>query len=218
MNNQNLPIRKCKQCNSNMYVKVQNQEKELHPLDDKENIFVCESCGHEVNIATNSSTLRNFITGIFTFGFLIYFLITGLFDFILYSFTQSFFSTLLGIGLILVVLFFAAGCYIVLKNGIIQIKMKKSYHLVDSEEYLKQNNKQIYLALFLGALPLLFAIGIGYIDFYLYEINETMAFIFIPIVFSPIIFAKKLNSSIIGVFYGTIFWAILGGGGFYLFG
>jgi len=72
------------------------------------------------------------------------------------------------------------------------------------------------LSLFLGILPILFAIGLGQIDFYIVEIKKPIAMILMPFVFSPIIFAKKLGSSFIGALYGLIFWSLLGIGLFFI--
>lgn len=209
-------IRKCHKCQNNMQIKITKNDKQKNPLDDKITTFICEGCQHEVNILTKSSLLTNILSALFVGGFTLYFLFTGLADFILYSLASGTVEAIMGIALSAFALLFVIGPALMLINAYLNIKKRSNYTLARSQTNIFKQN-EIYYNLFLGALPIVFVLLLGMIDFYWYEINEILVMFLLPIVFSPIIFANKLKSSIVNVFYGTLFWFALGIVGFYLF-
>ncbi|MBL4729795.1 MAG: hypothetical protein JKY28_00085 [Sulfurimonas sp.] len=220
--NINVSMRQCKKCHGNMYEVIQKTDEEnYNHVDDKYTYYVCESCKHKVQIIKNSLKISNIISALFVGGFAFYFLFTGLFDFILYSFTLDFLQALVGIFLILVSLFFTLGPIWMLYNAYFQTTQEQEYKDITREEIKNkqtiQVKKDIYLALFLGLLPILFALGIGQIDYYIVALEKWTVYLLIPFVLSPLHFAKKLGSSWIHVFYGLLFWAILGLGIFFIF-
>lgn len=217
-NSTNFLARQCKECQNKMYFKsMKTQSNTKTPWNDKEFLYLCDTCNYEAVITHSTSILNNIVSGFFILIALCYFLLTGLFEFILYSFTQSFFSIIAGIILTLLVILFFIGSLLNIKSGFQQIQTNMNYPLIKNKSDNIQNSNQIRTALFLGALPIVFALLFGMIDFYWYEINETWVMLLLPIIFSPIIFAHKLKSSVIEVFYGTLFWFILGLSTFYLF-
>ena len=123
-----------------------------------------------------------------------------------------------GLVLVVLVILFFLGSLSNIINGFQQIQTNSIYPIINNEMNNIQTNNQIKWSLFLGVLPIVFALLLGMIDYYWYEIDESLMMFLLPLVFSPIIFANKLKSSIINVFYGTLFWFVLGLVGFYLFG
>jgi len=215
----NYLIRQCQKCDKNMYLQsdIKDSNSKI-PWSDKQSLFKCKTCNHEVIITNKSSILSNIVSGISILIGLCYLLFTGLFEFILYSFTQSLFSILGGVVLIVLVVLFLLGSLSNIINGFQQIQTNSIYPIVNNEMNNTKTNKQMKLSLFLGILPIIFSLLLGMIDFYWYEINDVAMMFLLPIIFSPIIFANKLKSSIINVFYGTLFWFVLGLAGFYFFG
>jgi len=217
--NNNYLIRQCKECLENMYLQSDKKDSNSKiPWSDKQSLFICKTCNHKAIITRKSSILNNIVSGIFILILVCYFLFTGLFEFILYSFTQSLFSILGGIVLMIFSILFFVGSIINIINGFQQMQTNNTYPIVNNEMNNTKTNKQMKLSLFLGILPIIFSLLLGMIDFYWYEINDVVVMFLLPIVFSPIIFANKLKSSIINVFYGTLFWFVLGLAGFYFFG
>ena len=159
-----------------------------------------------------TSILTNFLSAMFILSGIFYFLFTGLFDFIIYSFGQDIGSFLIGLGLIVLILLFIAGSFINIKEGFKKINLR-----INSKETQETNIKPFYKSLLLGGVPLILSIIFGMIDFYIYEINEIMLLPILTVVFSPFIFAKRLNTSILNIFYGSLFWFIFLLVGFYIF-
>lgn len=208
--------RQCNKCQNKMHFNSHVKDSyKFIPWSDKQALFKCESCHHQAAITYNSSVLNNIISGFFILIALCYFLLTGLFEFILYSFTQSFFSILMGVGLTILVILFFVGSLLNIKNGFQQIQTNITYPMFHQTKNSQSN--VVYLSLFLGALPIVFSVLLGMIDFYFYPFNEIWVIFLLPIIFSPIIFAYKLKSSVINVFYGTLFWIVLSIVFFYFF-
>lgn len=211
MDSSNLNSRICSKCNNTMIPSSSiKNDKSAIPWDKKQTLYKCESCNTEAIITNSVSIFTNIITGFFTLTLLSYFLFTGLFEFVIYLFSQSFFPILGGVVLTILIIVFLLGSLANIINGFEQIKINSNFPLLDKKLNYSQNSKQIKLALFLGIIPIIFSLLFGMVDYYFYDLNEMLVMFLLPIVFSPIIFAKRLKSSIVNVFYGTLFWFVLG--------
>jgi len=168
---------------------------------------------NNVKINTSfSSILTSFLPAIFILSAICYFLFMGLFEFIIHSFAQSIGSFFISLGLIILLLFFIAGSIMNIKDGIKNIKLRSN-----SNEVEKTDISILYKSLLLGLVPFIFAVSFGMIDFYLFKIDEIMLLPMLAIIFSPFIFSKRLNVSILEIFYGILFWGILVVVGIYFF-
>ncbi len=62
------------------------------------------------------------------------------------------------------------------------------------------------LTMVVSAMPVALAVGFGFYDFFVKDIDDTQALIVIPIVFSPLFLGAKLGLNSMRLFWGCVFW------------
>lgn len=198
--------RVCYKCGSTMSVVAKADEDNKAVWGEKGFDFYCEQCDETIYIGNAESALTGLVSGGFVGAALLYFA-ADIFDFIGYSFGTTFLWTLVAIGLLLLFLVFCYGAFVNLKDGLSIAIQRSKYPLIDKK--LAANKLMLNLAL--GAIPLLIVGVLAYVHEAFYNFDKSAVYLLMPIIFSPILLAKKLGTSWISVFMACIFWFACGG-------
>ncbi|MCJ8322658.1 MAG: hypothetical protein HRU29_01125 [Rhizobiales bacterium] len=198
--------RRCHKCDGQMDALRRSAETVSVPWKDKGIDFKCTNCDEVVYIANSDSVITSFVAAIVVVGGIFYLLATGLLDFILYSFNEFSVWILFGIFLIAVILAFLYGVWVNLKSTLELVVQKRQNPQIN----IKPLSKRQGHSLALGLAPWLLAVGFGYLNDRLQILDKNTVFLVLPIIFSPLLLAPKLNTTIFRAFLGCIFWLILG--------
>lgn len=198
--------RRCNKCGSAMQTKA-NGDVEQDALWGKKGLdFECKECDEIVNIGSAESALTGLLSGGFMALALLYFS-NDIFDFIGYSLGGTFVWILVAIGLLLVFLAFCYGTFLNLKDGVLIVVQRYKYPLYEPQLI----SNKLVLNLALGFAPLVFIGLLAFINQVYFSFDRSTAYILLPLVFSPIILARKFKTTLIGVFLACLFWAVVGG-------
>lgn len=200
-------VRQCNECKGNMQDERKEVEASGFPWRDRYARFICDNCTQEVLIAEPVTIISAMCTGLIILSIQLYALMNGFLDFIVYSFSTTIGFKLLAIFLGFLFILFSIGAGLNLKNGIVYLLKRQAHPVLKTEG----NLGPLVVALFLGVLPWIFAVSLGYINYQLLDDNKLFGFLMLPVIASPVFLAPKFNVTYIAVFLSSAFWAGIGG-------
>ena len=175
----------------------------LHIWGEVMQEYDCTHCGHKTAITLLSSILFNLVTGISGIAIFSYGCLNIKAFFILLS------SDVIG-ALAAVFLGFLFITYVIGSVFAMGTAVKAFLH---NRQYpnLSPRSAVVHFLLTIGvsSLPVLFAVGFGFYDFFVEDIKDGLATLLMPIIFSPLFFGTKLGINFMGLFLGCCFWMAL---------
>lgn len=208
--------RLCRTCGGSMKSIVREDENWSGPGAEKGLRFTCGDCEDTVWIGDLVTICATLFSGIGALGGVAYALLNDAPDFIMDAFSNSptIASISIGSGFLLFLVVFLVGGVLLSISGIRMIHNRAAYPLQGKGV----TSSQIGRILILGLLPWLFAVGLGMLNYAYFNLGDEILLILFPIIAAPIYLAPKLGVAWMSVFMATAFWAIVGGGAFWLFG
>jgi len=221
MNKQDLTtdealIRRRCSCGEWMPAEVRETEDYEGPGQEDGIRFSCQACDKTVFIADSRVIFTSLFIGLFLGAGIIYSLVNGLVEFMVYGLSYSVFSFFGTLLLLIVVGLFLYGTWAMLYRGISQLRDRYTYSLQEPNT-IKDGIQGMFIPMGLGLLPWLIAIGIGYLNDTYIRLPESANWLIVAIAFSPVIFAKKLGSSITAAFISAAIWLFVGAGLYFIF-
>jgi hypothetical protein len=118
--------------------------------------------------------------------------------------------SLLGIFYLLATLIGALAVISSISTLIADIKARRRFPMTSGVGHVVS---RFMLTMLVGLVPWLIAIAFGMYDWFVHDLDESLAYFLIPLIFLPILFAPRLGLSAAGVMLASIAWL----GGFILF-
>lgn len=200
-----LQKRRCYKCKTIMEPLRRNHENIAVPWKEKGIDFQCTSCDEVVFIIDRNSVITSIVAAVVIGFVVVYFLVSGLLDFIISSFQDSFGGVLLAIGICVIIAVFIYGIWLNLKSISQLIEQKNRYPQID----LKPAARKQGHALALGILPWMAVIGFGYLNNQFSIVSGSALYLGIPLVLSPLLLASRFNTTPFKGFLGSLFWFVL---------
>lgn len=202
-------VRRCNQCNGEMTFKKRAVEESSFPWRERGDLFACNNCQYETVIADPSTIITALLSAIVIFLVEGYALQNGLIDFVTHAWSSMSAFAALAIFIVVLFIFFFFGAMLNFIRGLQQLYQHLFHPILSGGEVVRKIFV-LLLILILGILPWGIAIGMGmFNDEYLHA-GEWFGLLMLPLIFSPIFLAVKLNVSPAAVFFASAFWLGLG--------
>lgn len=202
-------IRQCKQCNGDMSLISREIEDSSFPWRESGDKFACNDCLHTIVIADPSTIITALLSALVMFSIEGYALQNGFTDFVTHAWNSSIGFSALAIFIVILFIVFFIGALLNLSRGAQQLYHLISYPILSGRDIVK-SLRSLFLILILGALPWAIAIGMGMFNDKYLNAGEWFGLLMLPLIFSPIFIAEKLNVSSASVFFASAFWLGLG--------